>query len=583
MAPRSQSAGASSPINLPTESSTPEERTLTSFALSSREPVRSMNADLSVESPTESEEPTPTAIPGAFPSHLPTRRPHSLPIRLAQPSRPRPERPETMSILESQLNSPRLGEKRRRDESPAAAASSQTFYHRSFLDTSPPPGDVFSNLSGRLEPKNTSAPRSRTIFADMSDSELESQPASSPKSVALPSSAKPSPLPTQQTKKEDSSGSGDSDKSDSVSRYRVSPQAGQLWRLPKVHTDFGADGDLCLEVGFVSARFMVDSKLLARASPMWKKLLDEKLCSANDSATMTSEGGSFWDEEQQQKQRVVKLPEDDHAAMEVFLDIVHSRFELVSGPDDFVYCVYLYGLCELAHKYDVTRLLRPWARGWSRTVHANCDRLGDSLRARFVHERFWIAWVLGDQAAFEKLAETLLLECSSLHGCGLKYVGAQEPPDIYGNIHGTRLHMIELLIHCLRSIIDSLIQDSVTTLKCPKGEPDCATTVLGKAIRSLYRAGLWPLPKPRAVRCSLKTLADDLQHLDLGGPKTSGSGPGTPSAHAHACGQRFQSAVRDMVDAVLASFPSVLTQAHRCRLKEQALKSGFTPNISAKP
>lgn len=187
------------------------------------------------------------------------------------------------------------------------------------------------------------------------------------------------------------------------------------------------DGDLCLEVGFVSAEFVVDSKLLARASPVWKKLLDEEFDKGKQKA----------EEEEQEAQegkpgRVLKLPDDNHAAMEIFLNIIHGRFDQVSGYEEFVYCVYLYSLCVLTDKYGMTRILRPWAKGWSRTVHANCDKLGDSLRTKFCHERLWIAWELGDHATFEKLAETLLLESSASPGYNLKYIGALEPPDIYG-------------------------------------------------------------------------------------------------------------------------------------------------------
>ncbi|KAI1759061.1 hypothetical protein GGR53DRAFT_524168 [Hypoxylon sp. FL1150] len=341
---------------------------------------------------------------------------------------------------------------------------------------------------------------------------------------------------------------------------------------PKYYID--PDGDLCLEVGFAAAKFVVDSKVLARASPVWKKLLDTESRKTEAAAQTTPRG--------RKPERVLKLPDDNNSAMEIFLNIVHGRFDRVSGFDDFVYLVYFYSLCVLTHKYDVTRVLRPWAKGWSRTVHANCDRLGESLRTRFCHERLWIAWELGDQPTFEAIAKTLLLESSAEPGYNLKYVGAVEPPEIYANIKDTRLYIISSLLSAARKIIEGLIQNSEAPAQCPDGKPDCVPSMLGNAIRSLHGADLWPLPLPEDVQCSVSTLAKNLRLAAFGDAASSPAT--TPShTHTHTCSQRFERVLGEMIDVILNDLPSMLTKAHHVHLADRAEKAGFVQTMAAKP
>ncbi|KAI1780741.1 hypothetical protein F4818DRAFT_435938 [Hypoxylon cercidicola] len=422
----------------------------------------------------------------------------------------------------------------------------------------------FDNLPSRPTPKRKSL-FSPDILTAMGDSKPASQLPTDSKAFAMPSILKSGTQPTQSSK--DSSRTPSPEKHESPARTQSAPGLHTGWRPSKSYID--PDGDLCLEVGFVSAEFVVDSKMLARASPAWKKLVDGVF--AEDKKAEAQDG---------KPERVLKLPDDNHAAMEIFLNIIHGRFDRVSGYEEFVYCVYLYSLCVLTDKYDMTRILRPWAKGWSRTVHANCDKLGDSLRTKFCHERLWIAWELGDHVSFEKIAETLLLESSSSSGYSLKYVGALEPPDIYGNISKTRLHMIESLLDAVRTIIEGLIQNRESMVKCPEEKADCVPSVLGKAIQSLHRVGLWPLPDPKAVKCSVTSLGKTLRLIDFG----DSGGPETGEITlSHTCSQRFQSVMGEMIDVTLTSIPSVLSKAHRNHLADQAAKSGFAVNLSAKP
>lgn len=190
-------------------------------------------------------------------------------------------------------------------------------------------------------------------------------------------------------------------------------------RPPKSFID--PNGDLCLEVGPSLKEFVVCSRAMTRSSSFWKTMLHGDF--AEGKKAQSQDATSEW---------VVKLPEDNPTAMEIILNIVHCRFSSVSNPEGFVYTTHLYNLCVLTDKYDMTHILRPWAKGWSSSTHAQCDKIGSSLRSKFCHERLWISWELGDQPAFEDIAKAMFLHCSPTSGNHLRYIGALEPPGIFG-------------------------------------------------------------------------------------------------------------------------------------------------------
>ncbi|KAK0638537.1 hypothetical protein B0T16DRAFT_462308 [Cercophora newfieldiana] len=69
----------------------------------------------------------------------------------------------------------------------------------------------------------------------------------------------------------------------------------------------------------------------------------------------------------------VKLPEDDAGGAEVLLDIVHTRFQRVPLTPE---ATSLYNLLVFADKYDMRRLLLPWADRWaSHLADLDCDAI----------------------------------------------------------------------------------------------------------------------------------------------------------------------------------------------------------------
>ncbi|KAI1206140.1 uncharacterized protein F4807DRAFT_238867 [Annulohypoxylon truncatum] len=324
-------------------------------------------------------------------------------------------------------------------------------------------------------------------------------------------------------------------------------------RPPKCYMD--PKGDLCLEVGHLSAEFIVCSKAMARSSPFWRKMLYGEFSEGKNA--QSKDGKSTW---------VVKLPEDNSAAMSIILNIIHSRFDQVSGYEDFVYTTHLYNLCVLTDKYDMTHILRPWAKGWSRTTHIQCEKLGQSLRSKFCHERLWIAWELGDFVTFDAMSKALLLNSSSSAGNNLRYVGALEPPEIYESIQKARLSMIRALLSRLDSILQGLVQQNkslCSRYKVSSERGECLASMLGTTIQSLHSNGLWPIPQPEAVECSVWDFAAKLQAVQIEGD----------AGIYHKCSQTV--VLKAEIEKTLYSIPELLSEIHWRHLQSQASKSGM--------
>ncbi|KAI2467471.1 hypothetical protein F4781DRAFT_433358 [Annulohypoxylon bovei var. microspora] len=324
-------------------------------------------------------------------------------------------------------------------------------------------------------------------------------------------------------------------------------------RPPKCYVD--AKGDLCLEVGHLSAEFIVCSKAMSRSSPFWKKMLYGGFAEGKNA--QPKDGKSAW---------VVKLPEDNSAAMGIILNIIHSRFDQVSGYEDFVYTTHLYNLCVLTDKYDMTHILRPWAKGWSRSTHIQCEKLGQSLRSKFCHERLWIAWELGDFVTFDAMSKALLLNSSSSAGNNLRYVGALEPPEIYESIQRARLAMIKALLSRLDAILQGLVQQNkslCSRYKVSSERGECLASMLGTTIQSLHGNGLWPIPQPTAVECSVWDFAAKLQAVQIEGD----------AGIYHKCSQTV--VLKAEIEKTLYSIPELLSEVHWRHLQSQASKSGM--------
>lgn len=153
---------------------------------------------------------------------------------------------------------------------------------------------------------------------------------------------------------------------------------------------FDVDGDLHLDVGEDKSaqHFVVCSKTLSRASKVFKAMLY----------------GNFMESAPENKQRewTVALPADNPKPLATILYIAHSKFNKV--PES-VTRDELFQITVLTDKYDMTDILRPWARAWIQPLASQ------PLGQRGDEAMLWIAWELGHVKLFENMLAHLHETC----------------------------------------------------------------------------------------------------------------------------------------------------------------------------
>lgn len=166
----------------------------------------------------------------------------------------------------------------------------------------------------------------------------------------------------------------------------------KMTTIPTEARVYDKDGDLTLCVGLTETFYQVCPQSLRRSSPVFGRMLFGKFAESRPTVG----------------QWVVDLPDDDNEAMEIFLGMVHSRFEMVPNT---LSIAKLYALLTLTNKYDATALVRPWARSWIDAVK------GETWDYRLLG----IAWELGDDYLFREMVWLMLWHSvvGLMVGCGL--------------------------------------------------------------------------------------------------------------------------------------------------------------------
>lgn len=188
--------------------------------------------------------------------------------------------------------------------------------------------------------------------------------------------------------------------STSTSQIATPPTTPPPSNIPFEKYVVDVNGDLYLEIGEAQylnggpckrpMEFRVDSKALARASPVFMKMLYGSFA---ESKKPDEPGDRKW---------TIKLPDDNSLDMSTLIYIMHCKFDLVPLA---MTIDGLYGIAVLTDKYDCTALVRPWIRSWLDTsgAHVSNTSLGNIRRVS------WIAWEYGDQSLFEKVAKELIV------------------------------------------------------------------------------------------------------------------------------------------------------------------------------
>ncbi|TDZ37720.1 hypothetical protein C8035_v007679 [Colletotrichum spinosum] len=155
---------------------------------------------------------------------------------------------------------------------------------------------------------------------------------------------------------------------------------------------FDPRGDLILSVGEAEDEvndFVVCSRTVARGSKVLNTMLFGGF--AESTASAAASDGSW----------TVKLPDDQMDPFFLVLTILHGNYQLVPQTleeDE------LYELLVVTEKYDMTHILRPWAKRWfDQLAIDGIPHFQDRPRV------MWIAWELGNEDVFCKIAKELML------------------------------------------------------------------------------------------------------------------------------------------------------------------------------
>ena len=180
---------------------------------------------------------------------------------------------------------------------------------------------------------------------------------------------------------------------------------------PTTYVDSSGDLTLLVQAGGKRKTFVVSSKAMCLASPVWHAMFDPK--SHFKEANLGNKEAS--------------LEDDDPEALLLLLNIAHLQFLKVPQSLTFDQLLKVSILCD---KYDVVTLVRPWLLRW-------LDKLKHLSNSPGYEEWLFIAWVFGDASTFTSIALRLVLEIKDVlfgryvTGTGVP-LGKNLPPGILG-------------------------------------------------------------------------------------------------------------------------------------------------------
>ncbi|KAH7155579.1 hypothetical protein B0J13DRAFT_228997 [Dactylonectria estremocensis] len=225
-------------------------------------------------------------------------------------------------------------------------------------------------------------------------------------------------------------------------------------------------GDLVLRVGAEAdgceQEFFVCSNTMRRSSPVWKRMLY----------------GGFKEARPTEGPWVVTLPDDRATPMLTILNIIHTRFALVPREPALSE---VYHILTLAHKYDMTEVLQPWADCWME-VADNAQEKEDGCSLAMLT---YVAWEMGNEDLFATMVNKLLLGSSvddqgrlnTPDGICLENYDYLGPPDLLEMISEFRRND---LIQPMLDVVHALIKDLLGFQVCCKKElQKCDYSILG--------------------------------------------------------------------------------------------------------
>ncbi|KAK8207565.1 hypothetical protein IWZ01DRAFT_370805 [Phyllosticta capitalensis] len=311
--------------------------------------------------------------------------------------------------------------------------------------------------------------------------------------------------------------------------------------------------------------FIVSSKVMSLACDAWNTMLN----------------GQFKEAQSTSGERKIDLPDDDPVALAILLNIAHLRFDLVPSPISFSL---LLKVTVLTDKYDMTRVIRPWATSW-------IDGLGSQLSVTSpgYEEWLWIAWELGNKSKFECLTAHLVKttrlgkdgKCTTQSGKILDPCGSFQhfPPDIIESIMEVRRKAISDLLDVYYSALDNFVEKQMAGLFVCQGRGEdgarkqCDELAFGSLCLALRKAGLG------LERVPASNITQSVDELLVSLKNTSVSSSHRPSNYSRSdepCSNyKLNTTLGEAAQKAQRSAPSPVTEVHHNHLARQAQKLGL--------
>ncbi|KAJ4996043.1 hypothetical protein K4K48_009124 [Colletotrichum sp. SAR 10_66] len=221
-------------------------------------------------------------------------------------------------------------------------------------------------------------------------------------------------------------------------------------------------------------RFVVCSRALSRASPVFCKMLYGHFAEADSS-----------------RSKAVNL-NDAIEPMFLALLIIHGRFDIVPAR---LTVEELFDLLVVTNKYQMTGIARPWLHKWVPYLKAiPCSPHKDLLA--------WIAWELGAEQMFAHVARAIARECRvnedgevlDTDGEPMRLNVYLDAAGILDDIARARKDAVSFIFSPLRLYTQEILNGGGCAAGWIVSKAECNNTVLGSVMTACKTAGFDPAP-----------------------------------------------------------------------------------------
>ncbi|KAK9770370.1 putative BTB domain-containing protein [Seiridium cardinale] len=234
--------------------------------------------------------------------------------------------------------------------------------------------------------------------------------------------------------------------------------------------------------------------------------------------------------------------------------IMHTHFKEV--PSDSPDMVQIRYIALLAEKYDLTHLLRPWARQWIEYLRKNNTTFQSISR-----------YLMSSQ--IDRLEVPNLFKAKPTpYQLNLDDIGITDFSVVVGKL---RLEKLKAILEPLEKSVDDLIHGDFSAsagIQCRSSDADvytedCNQKILATLLRSLAQAKLWPVPKAESVERSFGMILAEVRKLTV---------VSAPRHKRHGCNDVFTEALKGWEKTLPKA---TLTDAQLQHLKAQGEKTGL--------